>query len=149
MWVKTVAVVSSCAVRPDYRASELTVPALYSESGVHVSTGTSPAEWWWVFDDAPLAGRIRDIIEVQDRRQEQALLAYRQAVLLGLEEVENALVTHREARLRFQALSEAEGAERAVGQDLVRLYKALGGGWDHEGARAQVTQPSWLISSEE
>jgi multidrug efflux system outer membrane protein len=143
-----------------------------------------PAIHWPIFN----AGRIRDNIEVQDLRQEQALLAYRQTVLLGLEEVENALVTHREARLRLQELREAEGAERravtlaydryrsglvdfldvldtertlyaaqtelargqrAVGQDLVRLYKALGGGWDHEAARAQVTQPSWLISSEE
>ena len=135
-----------------------------------------PAIHWPIFN----AGRIRDNIEVQDLRQEQALLAYRQTVLLGLEEVENALVTHREARSRFQELCEAEGAERravalahdryrsglvdfldvletertlyaaqtelargerAVGQDLVRLYKALGGGWGHEVAQAQATQP--------
>ena len=136
-----------------------------------------PAIHWPIFN----AGRIRDNIEVQDLRQEQALLAYRQTVLLGLEEVENALlVTHREARLRFQELCEAESAERravalahdryrsglvdfldvletertlyaaqtelargerAVGQDLVRLYKALGGGWGHEVAQAQATQP--------
>ena len=136
-----------------------------------------PAIHWPIFN----AGRIRDNIEVQDLRQEQALLAYRQTVLLGLEEVENALlVTHREARSRFQELCEAESAERravalahdryrsglvdfldvletertlyaaqtelargerAVGQDLVRLYKALGGGWGHEVAQAQATQP--------
>jgi outer membrane protein, multidrug efflux system len=108
--------------------------------------------------------------------------------VLGLEEVENALVTHREARLRFQELCEAEGAERravalahdryrsglvdfldvleaertlyaaqtelargerAVGQDLVRLYKALGGGWDHEVGRAQGTPSPSPISSKE
>ncbi|MGH8589545.1 MAG: efflux transporter outer membrane subunit [Gammaproteobacteria bacterium] len=142
-----------------------------------------PAIHWPIFN----AGRIRDNIEVQDLRQEQALLAYRQTVLLGLEEVENALVTHREARLRFQELREAEGAERravalahdryrsglvdfldvleaertlyaaqselargerAVGQDLVRLYKALGGGWGHDVARAQAMQSPWPISSE-
>jgi outer membrane protein TolC len=141
-----------------------------------------PAIHWPIFN----AGRIRDNIEIQDLRQEQALLAYRQTVLLGLEEVENALVTHREARLRFQELSEAEGAERravalahdryrsglvdfldvleaertlyaaqtelargerAVGQDLVRWYKALGGGWDHEAARVQLTPSPWPISS--
>jgi outer membrane protein, multidrug efflux system len=67
-----------------------------------------PAIHWPIFN----AGRIRDNIEIQDLRQEQALLAYRQTVLLGLEEVENALVTHRQARLRFQELCEAEGAER-------------------------------------
>jgi Outer membrane efflux protein len=48
------AVVSGCAVGPDYRAPELTVPARYSESGVHASAGTSLAEWWRVFHDAPL-----------------------------------------------------------------------------------------------
>ena len=70
-----------------------------------------PAIHWPIFN----AGRIRDNIEVQDLRHKQALFAYRQMVLLGLEEVENALVTHREARLRFQELCEAEGAElRAV-----------------------------------
>jgi multidrug efflux system outer membrane protein len=134
-----------------------------------------PAIHWPIFN----AGRIRDNIEVQDLRQEQALLAYRQTVLVGLEEVENALVTHREERLRFQELRDAEGVERravalahdryrsglvdfldvletertlyatqtelargerAVGEDLVRLYKALGGGWGREVAQAQPTQ---------
>ena len=143
-----------------------------------------PAIHWPIFN----AGRIRDNIEVQDLRQEQALLAYRQTVLLGLEEVENALVTHREARSRFQELREAEGAERravalahdryrsglvdfldvletermlyaaqselargerAVGQDLVRLYKALGGGWDHDVAGAQAMKSPWPISFKE
>ena len=48
------AVVSGCAVGPDYRAPELTVPAHYSEAAVHASVGTSLAEWWRVFHDAPL-----------------------------------------------------------------------------------------------
>ena len=108
--------------------------------------------------------------------------------LLGLEAVENALVTHREARRRFDKLREAKGVERravalahdryrsglvdfldgletertlyaaqtelargerAVSQDLVRLYKALGGGWGHDTARAQVTPSPWPISSKE
>ena len=99
-------------------------------------------------------------------------------MLLGLEAVENALVTHREARRRFDKLREAEGVEpravalaydcyrsalvdfldgletertlyaaeaelargeRAVSQDLGRSYKALGGGWGHDTAKAQVT----------
>jgi len=109
-------------------------------------------------------------------------------VLLGLEAVENALVTHREARRRFDKLHEAEGVERravapahdcyrsglvdfldgleterklyaaqtelargerAISQDLVRLHKALGGGWGHDTARAQVTPSPWPISSKE
>ena len=48
------AVVSGCAVGPDYRAPELTVPARYSESAVGASAGTSLAEWWRVFHDGPL-----------------------------------------------------------------------------------------------
>ena len=48
------AVVTGCAVGPDYRAPELTVPPRYSESGIHASAGTSLAEWWRVFHDAPL-----------------------------------------------------------------------------------------------
>ena len=51
-------------------------------------------------------------VSVQDLRQEQARLAYHQTVPLGLEAVENALVTHREARRRFDTLREAEGIER-------------------------------------
>ncbi len=120
---------------------------------------------WPIFN----AGRIRQNIKVQNLRREQALLAYEQAVLIALEEVENALVAYRQAQLRWQELAEAEEAqqravglahdryrsglvdfldvleaerslytsqahlaqgERAVSQDLVRLYKALGGGWD-------------------
>ncbi|MGH3994533.1 MAG: TolC family protein, partial [Pseudonocardiaceae bacterium] len=38
----------------DYRAPELTVPARYSESAAHAGAGTSLAEWWRVFRDAPL-----------------------------------------------------------------------------------------------
>jgi HlyD family secretion protein len=106
----------------------------------------------------------------------------------GLEAVENALVTHREARRRFDKLRVAEGVERravalahyryrsglvdvldrletkrtlyarrpsllrgegAVSRDLVRLYKALGGGWGHDTAKAQVTPSLWPISSKE
>ena len=48
------AVVSGCAVGPDHRAPELTVPARYSESAVGASVGTSLAEWWRAFHDAPL-----------------------------------------------------------------------------------------------
>ncbi len=123
-----------------------------------------PAIRWPIFN----AGRIRQNIKVQNLRQEQALLAYEQAVLIALEEVENALIAYRQAQLRLHELTEAEKAqqravvlahdryrsglvdfldvleaerslytsqahlaqgERAMSQNLVRLYKALGGGW--------------------
>ena len=126
-----------------------------------------PAIHWPIFN----AGRIRQNIKVQNLRQEQALLAYEQAVLIALEETENALVAYRQAQLRLHQLAEAEKAqqrtvvlahdryrsglvdfleaerslytsqahlaqgERAVSQNLVRLYKALGGGWEEDLAR--------------
>jgi outer membrane protein TolC len=40
------------------------------------------------------AGAIRQNIEVQDARQEQALIAYESAVIGALEEVENALTAY-------------------------------------------------------
>jgi outer membrane protein, multidrug efflux system len=115
------------------------------------------------------AGRIRKNIQLQDTRQEQALLAFEQAVLTSLEEVENTLVAYNKTQVRFQELVEAEKAnplavelahdryrsglvgflnvleaerslfttqaelsqsERAVSQSLVRVYKALGEGWN-------------------
>jgi outer membrane protein, multidrug efflux system len=124
-----------------------------------------PTIRWPIFN----AGRIRQNIQAQNTRQEQALLAYEQAVLTSLEEVENALVAYKKTQVRFRELAEAEKAnqravelahdryrsglvdfldileaerslyttqaqfaqsERTVGQSLVRLYKALGGGWN-------------------
>jgi hypothetical protein len=57
------AVVTGCAVGPDYHAPELTVPARYSESGVHASVGTSLAEWWRVFHDTPLDRLVERAID--------------------------------------------------------------------------------------
>lgn len=114
------------------------------------------------------AGRIRAAIGVQDARLEQARIAYEAAVLLALEDVENALTGLSRAQERVARLADAVAAARdtrtiadyryqsgladflavldsqrtllsledqqaiAAG-DLaaaqVRLYKALGGGW--------------------
>lgn len=113
-------------------------------------------------------GAIRQNIEVQSALQEQSLIAYETAVLIALEEVENAIVAYAEEQQRLQSLSEAttaaqKAAELAqykyqsglsdfssvldaqrsilsfqdqmaqssgtVTSNLVRLYKALGGGW--------------------
>jgi NodT family efflux transporter outer membrane factor (OMF) lipoprotein len=114
------------------------------------------------------AGRLRAQVEIQDALREQALVAYEQALLTALQDVENALVAlarNRErtealanatesarnaaelARQRYSAglidfqsvldsersvllLEESLASSRASGVlELVRLYKALGGGW--------------------
>ncbi len=124
-----------------------------------------PAASWRIFD----AGAIRRNIEVQDARQEQALIEYQAAVLDAQEEVENALVAYAKEQYRRENLAKAEQAARraeflardryqaglvdffnvldtqrsllllqdelsqsegAVVANLVRLYKALGGGWE-------------------
>jgi len=119
---------------------------------------------WNIFD----GNAIRQNIEVQTARQEQALIQYEAAVLRAQEEVENVLVAYAKEQLRRESLSKAaDAAQRAalLAQDryqaglvdfnnvldaqrsllilqdelnqsngavisnLVRLYKALGGGW--------------------
>ncbi|MGE3538942.1 MAG: efflux transporter outer membrane subunit [Candidatus Tectimicrobiota bacterium] len=70
-----------------------------------------PAIRWPLFD----AGRIRATIQVQDARQEQALIRYEQAVLNALEEVENALVAYSTEVQRHHTLGLAvESNRRAV-----------------------------------
>jgi NodT family efflux transporter outer membrane factor (OMF) lipoprotein len=123
-----------------------------------------PGVSWNIFH----GGAIRQNIEVQTARQEQALIQYEAAVLRAQEEVENVLVAYAKEQLRRESLSKAAtAAQRAalVAQDqyqaglvdfnnvldsqrsllilqdelnqsdgavisnLIRLYKALGGGW--------------------
>ena len=88
-------------------------------------------------------------VSVQDLRQEQALPAYRQTVPLRLEAVENALVTHREARRRFDKLREAKGVERravALAHDCYRsgLVDSMG---SRRSARSTRCRPSWREAS--
>ena len=126
--------------------------------------GFGPSISWNIFD----AGAIRQNIEVQTARQEQALIQYESAVLGALEEVENVLVAYAKEQQRRESLIKAEAAaqraallaqdqyqaglvdfnnvldaqrsllilqdekarsEGSVTSNLVRLYKALGGGW--------------------
>jgi outer membrane protein, multidrug efflux system len=113
-------------------------------------------------------GRIRTQIQIQSEAQEQALISYENTVLAALEEVENALVSLANNRLRRAALEVAAESSAAAAtlarhrytagltsyqtvldtertvlsaEDglasskadgaaaLIRLYKALGGGW--------------------
>lgn len=74
--------------------------------------GFGPALRWNLFD----GGRIRGNIQIQKQRTEQLLLAYEQAVLLAVEEVETAMVAYaREqdlaAALRRAAVATAKSVE--------------------------------------
>jgi NodT family efflux transporter outer membrane factor (OMF) lipoprotein len=57
-------------------------------------------------------GRIRANIRVQEARQEQALLQYQKAILIALEEVENALSAHGRELRRQESLSASVAANR-------------------------------------
>lgn len=128
-----------------------------------------------VFD----GGRRRAQVEIQDAAREQAAVAYEQAVLAALQEVENALVALARSRERVEALEVAAGAARnAAGlaqqryssglidfqsvldtqrgvlsvedslansradgvRALIRLYKALGGGWPPQAATPSASK---------
>ncbi|MCD6151065.1 MAG: TolC family protein, partial [Deltaproteobacteria bacterium] len=123
-----------------------------------------PQVSWNIFD----AGAIRQNIQVQNARQEQALISYEATVLQAQEEVENALVAYAKEQQRRSALAKATSAAKranllardqyqaglvdfndvldaqrsllsfqdelaqssgVVTTNLIRLYKALGGGW--------------------
>jgi NodT family efflux transporter outer membrane factor (OMF) lipoprotein len=127
--------------------------------------GIGPSARWRIFD----AGAIRQNIEVQNARQEQALILYEATILRALEDVENALVAYAKEQLKQASITRAAAAaeraellardqyqaglvgfnnvldaqrallllqdelaqgEGAVTANLVRLYKAFGGGWE-------------------
>ena len=70
-----------------------------------------PAIRWPIFD----AGRIRANIQVQDARQEQALVVYENTVLQALEEVENALVAYsKEHSVRRSLVRAVDANSRAL-----------------------------------
>lgn len=77
-----------------------------------------PSMTWPIFR----GGQIVATIEVRDAQQQQALIVYRRAILNGLEDVENALVTYTREQNRRAALAQAlDLNQRAV--DLARsLY---------------------------
>ncbi len=62
-----------------------------------------PAVSWPIWD----AGRIRANIEVQNARQEEALVTYEQTVLTAFQDVESALVSYTNEKVRHQSLADA------------------------------------------
>jgi NodT family efflux transporter outer membrane factor (OMF) lipoprotein len=133
-------------------------------SGISSLLG-SPRITWPIFS----GGSIRQNIEIQSARQEQAMIKYEATVLSTIEEVENIITAYAEQQVRRDSLRLAEEAasqaaelaqkkyeagltdfmgvleaqrsllsfqeqlarsEGAVVSNLIRLYKALGGGWE-------------------
>ena len=134
--------------RPDIRRAERQLAAATAEvgaatadlypkfslSGVFGVTSVSAGDWfsapsrfwsigptirWPVFD----AGRLRANIEVRNARQEQALTAYEKAILLALEDVENALVSYAKEQMRYRSLMDAVVANRRAVAMADELYK--------------------------
>lgn len=68
-------------------------------------------------------GRLRSNIEIKDAQLRSALASYERAVLVALEDVENALVAYRHEQVRSQTLSTAV-AQAATAEQLAReLYQ--------------------------
>jgi NodT family efflux transporter outer membrane factor (OMF) lipoprotein len=85
-----------------------------SDKASGLSSGASqlwafvPRVRWPIFT----GGRVRANIRVQNARQEQALRQYEKAVLVALEEVENALSAHARELRRLESLRDAADASR-------------------------------------
>jgi NodT family efflux transporter outer membrane factor (OMF) lipoprotein len=132
-----------------------------------------PTVQWEIFE----AGSIRANVRVQNARQEQALDAFKETVLVALEDAENALTAYAREQTRRESLSQSVHAneqalelstqlynsgladflsvldserslyaaqdalvqsDQTVSLNLVQLYKALGGGWQHSKDSTEV-----------
>jgi NodT family efflux transporter outer membrane factor (OMF) lipoprotein len=78
-----------------------------------------PSVSWPLFD----AGRIRANIAVQNELQEQALLAFRGAVLGAWQDVENALIAYAKEQERHRSLSDSVTSNRRAVDYATTLYK--------------------------
>jgi NodT family efflux transporter outer membrane factor (OMF) lipoprotein len=70
------------------------------------------------------AGRLRQQVEVRDAQREQAEIAYRQALLSALEDVENALAALDNSHVREEALGLAADAARNAAELARQRYSA-------------------------
>ncbi|GBC63638.1 RND transporter [Desulfonema ishimotonii] len=151
---------------------------LFESGGRYWSFG--PQFRWNLFS----GGRIRNQIRVEEALTEQALVAYEQAVLNAVEDVENSMVAYVQEEERRKSLARSVTAARKsvklvsqlykigltdfqnlldmerslfqqqdslaesegnVTQNLIALYKSLGGGWGEQGladAEAAKTEPT-------
>jgi outer membrane protein, multidrug efflux system len=88
-------------------------------TGASRAYSVGPAIRWNIFD----AGRIRGLIHAEEARTDQALAAYEQSVLRGLEEVENALIAYARFREERQAVDDALRAASRSLSLATDLYK--------------------------
>jgi multidrug efflux system outer membrane protein len=77
-----------------------------------------PTIRWPIFD----AGKIRANIEISNAQQEQALVLYEKAILTGLQDVENSLVSYAKEHTRNRSLVEAVTANKRAVQLVNELY---------------------------
>lgn len=80
-------------------------------NGASALWSVGPSMTWPIFQGE----RILATIEVRDAQQQQALIAYRRAILNGIEDVENAIAAYRHEQAQRAALANAvESEQRAV-----------------------------------
>ncbi len=85
------------------------VSSFFDSSSI-VWTAAAPIHW-----NIFTGGRVLDDVKVKEAQRDQAILNYRQSVLDALEEVENALVSYHESRVRQGYLVQAiDGTETSV-----------------------------------
>ena len=77
-----------------------------------------PTVQWELFQ----AGSIRANVRVQNARQEQALDAYEQTVLVALEDTENALTAYAREQTRRESLSQSVQADEQAMELSTQLY---------------------------
>ena len=104
--------VATADLYPKFRLlGSIGLESLHDEDFLEWSSRTwhiGPGASWNIFD----AGAIRQNIEVQSARQEQALIQYESTVLSALEEVEDILVAYAKVRHRREYLVKATEAAR-------------------------------------
>jgi len=127
--------------RPDIRAAErrlaaqaarvgVATSALYPQfsfggdigsgfAGTPLSFSLGPSVRWTLFD----GGGIRAQITAEDAILEQTILAYEQGVLRAIEEVETAMTTFIEQRLRLEAVERSVGSAREAYRLAESLYR--------------------------
>jgi NodT family efflux transporter outer membrane factor (OMF) lipoprotein len=79
-----------------------------------------PTVQWEIFE----AGSIRANVRVQNARQEQALDAYQQTVLVALEDAENALTAYAREQTRRESLSQSVQANEQALELSTQLYNS-------------------------
>ena len=97
--------------------------AFHSDSDTTArSAGIGPAFRWNLFN----AGQIRSLIDAQDARFQEALLAYEQTVLRALEQVENGITTYVGEHERLQVTIRAAAGAEIAAQEFRKRYRSEG-----------------------